>query len=420
MPAPTTSPPCPVEHTACRSCGSAALTELFSLGDQYVSDFPAEPANPGSSRPVPITLDLCPGCGLVQQRWTAPQDLLYTRHYWYRSGVTETMRLALRDVVESVSRLVKLCPGDVVLDIGSNDGTLLRNYPADVVRVGVEPASNLATPDNYGAHGLELVHDFWPPTSGRVLPYDRAKVITACGMLYDLEDPNQFVADVARVLHPEGLFVAQLMCLRGMFEKSDVGNLCHEHLEFYSLRSLEALLARHGLRVVDVELNGVNGGSYRLYVRHAVSGRPPGPWVEVCREEERLLRLDDPETLRGWWVRAGANLRRCRDFILEEVQVGRKEVWVYGASTKGNVLLQAMGLTGKHLTAAADRSPEKWGRYTVGTGVPIRSEEEFRRADPDYALVLPYAFLQEFLRREEAWRARGGRFLVPLPLFEVV
>lgn len=408
-----------VEHTTCRSCKSSDLTELFSLGNQYVSDFLTEetPLPPK----VPITLDLCGGCGLVQQRWTAPQDLLYTRHYWYRSGVTDTMRRQLADVVESACRLVKLCPGDVVLDIGSNDGTLLRNYPADVVRVGVEPAENMRQYYQEG-DGIALVSDFWNTHSETTVreAFGQAKVITACGMLYDLEDPNQFVADVAKALHPEGLFVAQLMCLRSMFEKFDVGNLCHEHLEFYSLKSLEALLARHGLRVVDAELNDVNGGSYRLYVCHAGSGRLPGPWVEVTREEERFLRLDDPETLRGWWGAAEENLRRCRDFILEEVLLGRKDVWVYGASTKGNVLLQVMGLTGEHLTAAADRSEEKWGRYTVGTGIPIRPELEFRDARPDFALVLPYAFRTEFLEREKDWQSGGGKFIFPLPKFEVV
>lgn len=416
-----------VEHRTCRSCGSPDLTEVLSLGEQYVSDFPPKLSGLGDPFPakIPITLDLCGSCTLVQQRFTAPSDFLYSRHYWYRSSVTQTMQDALEDVVRyAVERVGGLRTGDIVLDIGSNDGTLLRHYdsysPGGVIKVGVEPANNLATKENYTRHGLELVHDFWPPASGTILPYAKAKVVTAIGMLYDLEDPNLFLKDVARVLAPDGLFVAQLQCLRQTVELGDVGNFCHEHLEFYSLKSLILLLGRNGLGVADVEENSVNGGSYRVYCRHLMDGLEFSDRVtEALAREETVLRLADPATYRALYLRASYNRDLCVDFLFKERDRGRR-TWVYGASTKGNVILQWYGLDGSVIEAAADRSPEKWGRYTVGTGIPIRSEADFRDAAPDYALVLPYTFRDEFYERERDWRSRGGKFVFPLPEFEVV
>lgn len=400
-------------RTTCRVCGGGDLTEVVNLGTQFVSDFSREPTTSGVE--CPIVLDLCHRCGLVQQRYTAPQDLLYTRHYWYRSGVTNTMRAALADVVAAACARIELSPNDVVLDIGSNDGTLLRCYPPWVVRVGVEPAENL---QEEGRKGLSLlVSEFWGGGTADVLLRHlggkKARVVTACGMFYDLEDPNPFVADVAKVLAPDGLFVAQLMCLKQTLNRNDVGNLCHEHLEFYSLPSLETLFNRHGLTIQEVQENGVNGGSYRLYVRHSAGARPCDASVPLAWSRELSLGLDEPMTYVMWQADLERRRAECVRLV-REAKASGKSVWVYGASTKGNVILQWYGLDHTLIDGAADRSPEKWGRYTVGTGIKITSEDEARQK-ADVFLVLPYSFLIEFTERERAWRDRGGRFIVPLP-----
>lgn len=385
-------------------CGSKRLVKVFSLGNLYVSDFPSDPRAEGIK--APLELVLCGRCTLLQLRHTAPQEILYARHYWYRSGVTETMQLALKDIADSVERLVPLKPNDIVLDIGANDGTLLAAYtPVDIRRVGCEPADNLV-PLLRGVTPF-VIHDFWNYAAfGRTFPGERAKVITAIGMFYDMEDPNAFIADAARALADEGVFVAQLMCLRPMLEKNDVGNICHEHLEYYSLESLQYLFERNGLEIFRLEENDVNGGSYRLYARHYRSGSIP--------LRDNFTREDYLDFFR----RVEANKRRCVEFIKGEVKRGKK-VYVYGASTKGNTILQYYGLTNEWIVAAAERSPEKWGKYTVGTLIPIVPEEAARQA-ADYFLVLPWAFLPEFLERERPWRERGGRFIVPLPEFRVV
>jgi SAM-dependent methyltransferase len=377
---------------------------VFSFGDLYVSDFLPRPEAPGIR--APLDLVLCGRCTLLQLRHTAPQEILYSRYYWYRSGVTDTMRTALRDITRSIERLVPLAAEDLVLDIGANDGTLLAAYETPGLRlVGCEPANNLI--DLLRKVTPLVIHDFWSAAAlSEILPGEKARVVTAIGMFYDMEDPNAFIADAARVLADDGLFVTQLMCLRPMLEKNDVGNICHEHLEYYSLESLRYLFETNGLEIFRLEENDVNGGSYRLYARRYRSGSIP------LRDDFTLADY------RQFFERVEVNRRRCVDFIRGEVARG-KRVWVYGASTKGNTILQYYGLTHELIEGAADRSPEKFGKYTVGTGIPIHPEAE-ARGRADYFLVLPWAFLSEFLAREAAWRSPGGRFIVPVPEFRVL
>jgi hypothetical protein len=272
-------------------------------------------------------------------------------------------------------------------------------------RVGCEPANNLigllrqVTP--------HVIHGFWERQAfERQFPGEKARVITAIGMFYDMEDPNQFVADASAVLADDGVFVAQLMCLRPMLEKNDLGNICHEHLEFYSLESLKVLFERNGLEVFKLEENDVNGGSYRLYCRKYHSGSIP------MRDGFGM------QDYMAFYTRVQQYRDECVAFIRGEVARG-KRIYVYGASTKGNTILQYYGLDHTVIEGAAERSPEKWGKYTVGTLVPIVSEEQARR-NADYFLILPWAFLDEFLKREQEWRSRGGRFIVPLPSFRVI
>jgi len=398
-----------ITRTTCRLCGSSHLHDVFSLGEQYVNDFVTK-ERIGKGLKAPLELVMCSHCSLLQLRHTAPQELLYSRYYWYRSGVTDTMRQALRDITEEIEAMVHLGPGDVVLDIGANDGTMLASYSVPGIRrVGCEPANNLV--DMLRDNADYVMHDFWNYERYMELAnqwgFGRAKVITAIGMFYDLEDPNKFILDAQKALADDGIFIAQLMCLTPMLEKNDVGNICHEHLEYYSLESLRYLFETNGLEMFRIEENDVNGGSYRIFARHY--GRTGIPIVEKFSVEDIL----------AFARRVKENRDRCVEFIRREVANG-KTVYVYGASTKGNVILQYYGLDSTVIKAAAERSPEKWGKYTVGTWIPIISEEEARRARPDYFLVLPWGFFPEFYAREAEWRAGGGRFILPIPNFKVV
>lgn len=385
------------------------MSEMFSLGEQYINDFvPSERVGKGLK--APLDLVMCDHCSLLQLKHTAPQELLYSRYYWYRSGVTDTMRRALKNITLEIENMIFLQPNDVVLDIGANDGTMLATYTTSGIRkVGCEPADNLV--DALRKNTEYVMHDFWSYERYMELAakwgFGKARVITAIGMFYDLEDPNKFIADAQKALTDDGIFVAQLMCLAPMVQKNDLGNICHEHLEYYSLQSLKYLFETNGLEMFKIEENEVNGGSYRIFARHF-----KGTGISF---KEEISRQD----IVNFGKRIQENRSRCVSFIKEEVAKGKK-VYVYGASTKGNVILQYYGLDNKLITAAAERSPEKWGKYTIGSWIPIVSEEEARKAQPDYFLVLPWAFFNEFYDREKEWRARGGRFIVPLPEFRVL
>jgi len=406
-----------ITRRSCRVCHSEKIMPLFSLGNLYISTF-VEKKQDGIK--APLELVFCENCSLVQLRHTAPQDLLYTGFYWYRSGVTDTMKEALRDITKKIEIMFHLKKEDVVLDIGSNDGTLLRTYAVPgLTKVGVEPAKNLAKEGKIGL--THFISDFWNFESYFKKVGKKARIITAIGMFYDMEDPNQFIADAAKSMAEDGVFIAQLMCLKNMLDQNDVGNICHEHLEYYSFASLEYLFNKNGLEIIDAELNDINGGSYRIYARLTGSLVKP-----ALGAEERIKKVkSDEEDLQSkkafmdFYERIENNKKKCVDFIKSEKEKG-KETWVYGASTKGNTILQYYGLNNDIIKGASERSPEKWGKYTVGTMIPIYSEEEARKAKPNYFLVLPYAFFKEMYEREEEWRKKGGKFIIPLPEFRVV
>jgi NDP-4-keto-2,6-dideoxyhexose 3-C-methyltransferase len=399
----------------CRVCGSKQLTQLFSLGSQYVSDFP-RPKSPTQQNKVPIDLELCSNCKLVQAKHTAPQDFLYTRHYWYRSGVTETMRNHLQEIANTIETTVPLYANDIILDIGSNDGTLLRSFNSKKLKlVGVEPALNLVKEGSKGVH--HFINDFWSYDTYWKTLHRQAKVITALGMFYDLEDPNQFIEDISKSLHPEGIFIAQLMCLQNMLELRDVGNFAHEHLEFYSLESLNYLYNKHGLEINRIEENNTNGRSYRIWASH--TGQYPTSTNKLQTFYAKETDFGNIAFFKQFFNQLEKNKLDVVEFI-EDVTSNGKTVWVYGASTKGNTILQYYGLDNSLIQGAAERSPEKYGRVTVGTNIPISSEKKAREAKPDYFLVLPYTFIDEFVQREKEFLSRGGHFIVPLPELRII
>ena len=336
---------------SCRVCGKKPLTPILSLGDLYVSDF-IKQKDADKPKKYPLELVLCNkktgGCGLLQLKHTVNHESMY-RNYWYRSGMNKTMTDALGNVTSHVKDLVTPKKGDYVIDIGANDGTLLRSYGVPGLNlVGFEPARNLKKWNSVGT--TKILNDFfnfaaWKKSFG----VKKAKAVTAIAMFYDLEDPNAFVGDVAKCLDKDGVFIIQMSYLPLMLEQNAFDNICHEHLEYYSLLSLEHLMKRHGLEVFDVELNDVNGGSFRAYMRHVSHGQknkqamrvPKGAAKRVVdmRAKEAKLGLDDRKIYDEFVARVNRLRTRLTDFIRREV-AGGKKVYVYGASTKGNTLLQ--------------------------------------------------------------------------------
>lgn len=416
-----------ITRVRCRAC-EGWLDSVFSLGEQYISNFlsPTEPNGPKA----PLELALCRKCALVQLRHTVPGESMY-QNYWYRSGTNQTMRNALAGIAERAESLVHLRGGDSVLDIGCNDGSLLASYKTEgIYKIGFDPAQNLSAFSR--AVSSKTIVGFFDANafeSDQHLRTRRPRVVTSIAMFYDLEEPNKFVSDVKKVMDLDGLWIVQMSYLPLMLKQHDLGNICHEHLEYYSLGSLESLLRPHGLEVVDAELHDVNGGSLRCYIRNAAADKaafaePPyrqdaAKRLGVLRHQESKMGLSEVHAYEdfGRWI------ERIREdvtgFIREQAARGKK-VYVYGASTKGNTMLQYFDLDHSTITAAADRNPDKWGKVTVGTRIPIVSEQEARAARPDYFLVLPFHFIDEFRERERDYLFSGGRFIVPLPHFTLI
>ena len=416
-----------VTRTTCRVCGCSDLAPVLSLGNHRIA---GAFADPNGSQPVlraiPLELVRCDmtrdqgACGLIQPRHTVPGAILYSS-YWYRSGVNRTMTENLHGIARAVEEIVPLEAGDLVVDIGCNDGTLLDGYTAAGLRyVGFDP-SDVA---RYASEkGYDVVRDFYSYEAlRRSRPDQKAKAITSIAMFYDLEHPGAFVADVAQALAEGGIWVIELHYLPMMLEANAFDAIVHEHLEYYSLAVLERLVGDEGLEVVAAELNEVNGGSIRLFIGHA--GRheqtpEQAARLRDLRVAEFELALDSPEPYEAFRLR----VERVRDELVavcRKVRDEGKTIHVYGASTKGNTILQYAGIDTSLVVAAADRNPDKWGSETIGTMIPIVSEEESRAANPDYYLVLPWHFLNEFVEREREFLARGGQFIVPLPEVRIV
>ena len=377
---------------ACRICGGS-LGSVLDLGELYLSTFvEKEGDNIGKE---PLELAKCErGCGLVQLRHNVSQELLYSGKYWYRSGINPVIVENLKEI--AVSMMHKAGEEKVWLDIGANDGTLL-SFVEGFRRIGVEPASNLQ--EELTKHCELVVPKFWED----VKLDEKADVITAIGMFYDSVDPNQFIWNVKQHLAEDGVFIFQMATLKTMLELNDLGNICHEHLEYYSFHSLRELMERNGLDLVGVEENGINGGSYRCVVGHKFFGS-----VNIAEP------VEDIEDFRE---RIEENKRRVVDFVKMVTAAGKK-VYGYGASTKGNTILQYYGLDKSLIKGIADPNPEKIGKLAVGSWIPVVSEEE-ARADADYFLVLPWGFLDSFKERERDWVKKGGSFITHTPYFSV-
>jgi NDP-4-keto-2,6-dideoxyhexose 3-C-methyltransferase len=407
----------PINH--CRICGGESLSEAFNLGNlASCGTFPSkiEPELPKA----PLTLVQCGTCGLVQLAHNFDGDDLFRQSYGYRSGINESMVSHLREIAANVMYRANFKPGDIVLDVGSNDGTSLSFYrqAKDVRRIGIDPT--IASFKRYYEAGIETVGDFFTAKNfASVAGGQKAKAITSISMLYDLPDPNSFVADIAATLAPDGLWVFEQSYLPLMVERGSFDTICHEHLEYYGMHQINLLLQRHDLRAFDVRVNDVNGGSFQIWACHS-----KGPYatnaaaIEVLLRKERLegyLGLQPLRTLRE----STETSRQKTLTFLDTCASNGKLVHGYGASTKGNTLLQHFGITPRLLPAIADRNSDKYGARTPGTLIPIISEEESRLAKPDYYFVLPWHFRDGFIAREKAFLQRGGKFVFPLPVFEI-
>ena len=399
----------------CRSCNSKNLIGILSLGNQYLSDFVKINKKPKS---FPLNMVLCKECFLVQLDYSVPSKYLYTERYGYKSGINQTMQEELKEIAQkSLKKIKKSDEKIVAVDIGANDGTLLKSYPKNIYRIGVEPITKFAKEAK--KHSDKVINDFFTYEAFyKALKNKKADIVTIISCFYDMEDPNKFISDVKKIMKDDGICVIQQNYLVGMLKLNAFDNIVHEHLEYYSLLSLNNLLERHGLEVFDVEMRELNGGSFKTYIAFKGKRRITKA-VEQLNKYEKKLQLNKKNVYLDFAKRIKNNKKKLSEFIKKE-NGKKKTIYLYGASTRGNTLLQYFGLDQKLIKKAVERNPEKWGKIIASVGIPIISEEEARKDKPDYMLVLPWFFKKEFLKREKKYLDNGGHFIFPLPKFEVI
>ncbi len=402
----------------CRNCNSSKLNFLFTLGNlAFTGKFPNRFKN--IPRAI-LNLVMCDKCKLVQLDRNFSKRYLYGKDYGYRTGINQTMTKHVSSVAISASKIIKLKIGDAVLDIASNDGTLLNSYSnKGIIKVGIDPVIN-----KYKKYYQKINYYFPNFFSEKIIPNTlkrkKFKIITALSMFYDLPKPNDFLRDIKKILHEDGIFILEHADLYLIYKHNLFDTICHEHLEYYSSTVIFDMLAKHKLRIFDHKFNKINGGSSQYYICHNNSKFKTNlKRINIIRNLEKESKLSSVTTFKKFYKKINeikTNLNLKIDSIIKKNQI----IHGYGASTKGNVLLQYLNINNQKVKYIAERNPKKYNKYTPGTKIKIISEKNSRLKKPDYYLVLPWHFKNEILKREKKIRAKGCKFIFPLPKLTVV
>ena len=402
------------EIKICRICKSSNLVEVVNLGSQSLTG--VFPKNCDENILCgPLAIVWCSSCDLVQLKHRYPPEQMYGENYGYRSGLNLSMVDHLSQKAKYLSNFSGLSKGDAVLDIGSNDGTLLGAYQVNgLERVGIDP-----TAEKFREHydsGVEIIPDFF--TASKV-GNRKFKAISSISMFYDLDDPRLFVQEIKESLHAEGIWHFEQSYMPSMIRQISYDTICHEHVEYYSLTPVAKMLDEVGLKIIDIKMNAVNGGSFAITACHSNSF--PGIQCELL---DWLLKRESRSGYSTPWPyrefeRKIFEHRESLLSLINKINESGKTIHAYGASTKGNVLLQFCGLTSKEIPFAAEINPYKFGRFTPGSKIPIISSEESLKMKPDYYLVLPWHFREGIIKNEKEYLSSGGKFIFPLPEIEI-
>ena len=402
----------------CRISNTANLLSVLSLGDQALTGvFPKSKNENVTVGPLEIVWNS--DSGLLQLAHVYEPEEMYGDNYGYRSGLNQSMVKHLENKVNYLERFFDLKPGDVVLDVGSNDATALKAYSTPSLdRIGIDPTG--AKFREYYPDDIKLVTDFFNKANFEKSSSRRAKIITSIAMFYDLEDPIAFARDISSCLDPDGIWHFEQSYMPAMLRLNSYDTICHEHVEYYSLGAIEYILRAADMKILDVQMNDINGASFAVTAVHAASSQPVNravvDWLLI---QEQNMGLNTPKPYRDFEERVYRHRDDLRR-LLTALRDDGKRVMGYGASTKGNVVLQFCGIDSSLIEAIVEVNPDKFGCVTPGTHIPIVSEEEAIRMQPDYYLVLPWHFRTGILQREAAFRNRGGKFIFPFPEIEVV
>lgn len=402
----------------CRICECTHLQEVIDLGNQVItSRFPVKGDTTTPS--TRIRLVMCDQCRLVQLKDTTPSSELYEHLYGYRSGISNTMREHLLQYNQDIKDMISLNDGDYVLDIGSNDSTFLGYYPSSLHRVGCDPTGSQFI--QYYQEDMKLIPTYFTKqvihdTFGNEV---RFKAVSSISMFYDLPNPVQFAKDIHQILDPNGIWTLEQSYVLTMLERNSIDTICHEHLEYYGLKQIKEIMDRSDFKIINVSKNECNGGSFRIYVckQENTQFTECTTLISEYLTEEENNKIHTYERYEQFYKDCLTQVNRLKTFI-KEVNTDHKKVYIYGASTKGNCLLQFGGIDSSYIPYAVERNPLKYGR-TTSTGIEIISEEQMRIDSPHYLLVLPWHFRNEIIQRESEFLNQGGTLIFPFPHFEL-
>ena len=406
---------------SCRLCKCKELVPIFDFGLQALSTrFPD--ANEPDAEVLPLNLVQCQNtqCNLVQLTHDYDFNDLYRRGYGYRSGINQTMKNHLKGIVQQLVSEIKLTDNDTVLDIASNDGTLLKSYEnPNINLIGIDPTIEQYK-EYYPKENIYLSSDFFSKEIfNSISPTKYAKLISTIAVFYDVPDPNLFANEISSILDKNGIWVMEQSYLPLLIKDLSFDSICHEHLAYYGLKQIKIAASNANLRVFNVETNNMNGGSLRAFICHSDSNHlTNNKNLNLIERLEIDSKIDRHSTFIKFKERVISIGETLVSFMKQEKKKG-KSIHIYGASTKGNVLLQLFGISNDLIDAAAERNEWKYGHRTPGTNIPIISEEESRELNPDYYLVLPWHFKEEFIKREKEFINKGGKLIFPLPEVEI-
>ena len=403
----------------CRACSSSSIKLVLELGEQSLSGvFRSD--NIENILSGPLSLISCDNCKLIQLSKSYPLDDMYNVGYGYKSGLTLYMQKHLQSIIKLAISIIKLAPNDTVLDIGSNDGTLLNGYNESSLNlIGIDPVSSKYL-DLYPKNS-KVVSDFFSSENYFSVTKIKSKIVTSVSMFYDLEDPVKFAQEVSSVLDGEGIWIFELSYLPAMLRYNSYDTICHEHIEYYSLEAIQNILDKADMTIIQASQNEVNGGSIRLTATHKNNKlssliSPELTWLKLQEINHDIFSLST-------FINFENNIIRHKNDLISLLtllnKMGKKVIG-YGASTKGNVILQYCGIGPELIPFIGDITQSKDGTFTPGTMIPIISMEKAKALNPDYFLVLPWAFRNDILLREKSLLSSGTKFIFPLPYVEII
>jgi|TARA_Y100000294_G_C8553059_1_gene336151 hypothetical protein len=401
----------------CKNCRNSSLLNLFSLGDlNFTGKFPKSKST--NINKAHLGLVMCKKCSLIQLNRSYNLKYLYGPDYGYKTGINKTMRDHMNSIHKMLSNKSKLNSGDYVLDIASNDATLLNFYNKNIIKVGVDPLVNKYIKCYKNVN--YKVSDFF--SADKLLEKKinkKFKIITALSVFYDVEDPNKFLSDIQKILSGDGIFMLEHTDLLSIVKLKMFDTICHEHLYYYSTKIIIDMVENNNLRVFNLKRNNINGGSTQyLICKKNSKYKTNYKIIKKILNEEKKLKLNKKKTYLDFFKEIN-NIKLKLKKLLDSLISNKKIIHGYGASTKGNVLLLYFGINQKYIKYIADRNPKKFNHYTPGTKIKIISEKKSRKLLPDYYLVLPWHFKKEILKRESKIRKKGCKFIFPLPKLKI-